>query len=151
MSEAARPEHDHSMFDAELSGAMLNMHLLGRIMGWLKPYKRLLGISGVLVLINSTLAVVMEIVISRVLVDYIITGHTQSSMPDLGMIDLTIWLEQVAHLDPIPAAGLLFAILMTIYAITGHLHRMTLIGAIVGGLRDLVEDLVEDVFDAAVA
>ena len=56
MSEAARPEHDHSMFDAELSGAMLNMQLLGRIMGWFKPYKRLLGISGILVLINSTLA-----------------------------------------------------------------------------------------------
>ena len=129
------------MFDAELSGAVLNLQLLGRIIQWLKPYGKMLALSGVLVLINSTIAVVMEIIISRVLVDYIIRGHTQSSMPDLGMIDLTKWTEAELHVEPIIAAGILFAAFMTIYAITGHLHRMSLISSIVRGLRDLRQDL----------
>ena len=60
---------DHSMFDAELSGAVLNMQLFGRIIRWLVPYRLSLLVSGVLVLIASCSAVVMEIVISRVLVD----------------------------------------------------------------------------------
>lgn len=141
MSEVKKAKRDYSMFDAELSGAMLNMHLLKRIISWLRPYSKLLAVSGVLVLINSTLAVIMEIVISRVLVDYIITGHTQSTMPDLGMIRLTIWVEDQFKLPPIFAAGLLFAIFMVAYAVTGHLHRMTLINSIVQGLRDLRQDL----------
>ena len=62
MSEAST-ERDHAMFDAELSGAVLNMHLLGRLMRWLKPYRVSLIASTVLVLIASYAAVVMEIVI----------------------------------------------------------------------------------------
>lgn len=141
MSEVTRADRDHSMFDAELSGAMLNMHLLKRIIGWLRPYSGTLAVSGVLVLINSTLAVLMEIIISRVLVDYIITGHTKSNMPDLGMIKLTIWLQKTLQVAPLFAAGLLFAIVMVGYAITGHMQRMTLISSIVRGLRDLRQDL----------
>ena len=79
------------MFDAELSGAVLNMHLLGRLMRWLKPYRFSLVLSTILVLIASYAAVVMEILISRVLVDYIIVGQSESPMPDMGMIELTIW------------------------------------------------------------
>lgn len=141
MSEAGRVDRDHSMFDAELSGAMLNMHLLKRIIGWLRPYSKTLAVSGVLVLINSTLAVVMEIIISRVLVDYIITGHIKSNMPDLGMISLTIWVQKTLQIPAIFAAAMLFAVCMVTYAVTGHMHRMTLISAIVRGLRDLRQDL----------
>ncbi|HKI74322.1 MAG TPA: ABC transporter ATP-binding protein [Pseudomonadales bacterium] len=141
MSEAGRADRDHSMFDAELSGTVLNLQLLGRIIRWLVPYRKILMVSGVLILINSTVAVVMEIIISRVLVDYIIQGHTRSSMPDLGMIDLTLWAEQVFTAKPIVAAGGLFACFMVTYAVTGHLHRMTLISSIVRGLRDLRQDL----------
>ena len=35
-------QRDHSMFDADLSGAALNMHLLGRLLQWLKPYRKAL-------------------------------------------------------------------------------------------------------------
>ena len=82
------------MFDAELSGAVLNMHLLGRLLSWLKPYRLSLIASIVLILISSLCAVLMEVVISRVLVDYIIVGDTESIMPDLGMIGLTVELER---------------------------------------------------------
>jgi ATP-binding cassette subfamily B protein len=132
---------DHSMFDAELSGTVLNMQLFARIMKWLRPYRLALFFSAILILIASFSAVVMEVIISRVLVDYIIVGETDSLMPDLGMIELTIWLEQSLGLEPIFAAGLIFLALMFVLAVTGHLHRMLLVGAIVNGLRDLRQDL----------
>ncbi len=129
------------MFDAELSGAVLNLQLFVRIMRWLRPYRISLYISAILILIASFCAVVMEVVISRVLVDYIIVGETESLMPDLGTIELTMWLEQSLGIEPIFAAGLIFLVLMLVLAVTGHAHRMFLVGAIVNGLRDLRQDL----------
>ncbi len=139
MSETAA--RDHSMFDAELSGSVLNLHLFGRLMRWLKPYRLSLLVSMVMVLVASYATVVMEILISRVLVDYIIVGETESEMPDLGMIELTKQVEVLLEVSPLFAAGILFAILMSIVALAGHWHRMTLSGAIVKGLRDLRQDL----------
>ena len=132
---------DHSMFDAELSGAVLNMHLLGRLVQWLKPYRSNLILSTVLVLIASYAAVMMEILISRVLVDYIIVGETESPMPDMGMIELTIWIERQTGLSSLNSAGLLFFIIMVLFSLAGHWHRLTLTRAIVKGLRDLRQDL----------
>ena len=132
---------DHSMFDAELSGSVLNMRLLGRLMQWLTPYRLSLLASTALVLVASYATVVMEILISRVLVDYIIIGETDSEMPDLGMIELIQKVEMFLAVSPLTAAGLLFAFLMSIVALAGHWHRMTLSGAIVKGLRDLRQDL----------
>ena len=141
------PRRDHSMFDAELSGAVLNLQLLARIVRWLSPYRLRLGLSAVLVLLTSFVTVLMEVVISRVLVDYIIVGGARDAaegridMPDLGMIELTRWLEATLGLSPLYAAGLLFFVLLTIASIGGHLHRMTLIVSIVRALRDLRQDL----------
>ncbi len=132
---------DHSMFDAELSGAVLNLQLFGRLVRWLKPYRFMLILSTVLVLVASYAAVVMEILISRVLVDYIIVGEADSPMPDLGMIELTIWIERQTGLSSLNSAGLLFFVVMVIFAIAGHWHRLTLTSAIVKGLRDLRQDL----------
>lgn len=138
MSEAKR---NYAMFDAELSGNVLNMQLLGRIGKWLLPYKFQLFLSAILVLITSFFAVLLEIIISRVLVDFVIMGEVDSNMPDLGMIALTEWLAQLTGWPPIYAAGFLFFIFMSIFGFTGHLHRLTLVRAIVNGLRDLRQDL----------
>ncbi len=138
MSEAKR---DYGMFDAELSGNVLNMQLLGRIWRWLTPYKLSLVVSSVLVLATSFLAVILEVIISRVLVDYVIVGEADSNMPDLGMIALTEWLVSVSGWPPIYVAGGLFFVVMSVFAVTGHFHRLTLIHAIVNGLRDLRQDL----------
>ncbi|MDE0758302.1 MAG: ABC transporter ATP-binding protein, partial [Pseudomonadales bacterium] len=134
-------ERDHAMFDAELSGAVLNFHLLKRIVSWLKPYRIRLLVSGVLVLIASFTSVVMEVVISRVLVDYIIVGDANSVMPDLGMIEVTQSVEALFALPPLYAAGVIFFVLMSLSAVLGHWHRLTLIDAIVRALRDLRQDL----------
>ncbi|HIG39076.1 MAG: ABC transporter ATP-binding protein [bacterium] len=138
---AGQPARDHAMFDAELSGAVLNVQLLSRLLKWLRPYSSKLYLSAVLILITSFLAVLMEVIISRVLVDYIIIGEPNSVMPDLRMIELTQWIEVQLGLDPLFAAGLLFFIVMTIFPVVGHYHRLTLISAIVQGLRDLRQDL----------
>lgn len=140
MSEVTETR-DYSAFDAELSGAVLNLQLFGRLMHWLEPYRISLVVSSILILISSFAAVVMEIVISRVLVDYIIIGETDSMMPDLGMIGLTQWIESRFSLDPLYAAGVLFFILMVVFGLAGHWHRMTLNSAIVKGLRDLRQSL----------
>ena len=140
-NEMSEPERDYALFDAELSGAVLNLQLLGRIVRWLHPYRGSLVVSAFLILVASCCAVVMEVVISRVLVDYIIVGETDSLMPDLGMIDLTRWLEVQLGLQPLFAAGLIFFVLMILFALTGHAHRLTLVGAIVNALRDLRQDL----------
>ena len=132
---------DHSMFEAELSGSVLNMRLLSRLMQWLRPYRLSLIASTVLVLIASYATVLMEILISRVLVDYIIVGETDSQMPDLGMIEMTRWLETFLSVSPMVALGILFALLMSVVGLAGHWHRMTLSSAIVKGLRDLRQDL----------
>ncbi len=140
-NEMSEPERDYALFDAELSGAVLNLQLLGRIVRWLHPYRGSLVVSAFLILVASCCAVVMEVVISRVLVDYIIVGETDSLMPDLGMIELTRWLEVQLGLEPLFAAGLIFFVLMILFALTGHAHRLTLVGAIVNALRDLRQDL----------
>ena len=140
-SSQVKAETDHGMFDAELSGTVLNLQLLRRIMGWLKPFKLRLAFSAVLILAASCVAVMMEIIISRVLVDYIIVGEVNSNMPDLGMIALTRWVESYLGIEPIFAAGLLFLLAMCITALAGHAHRLTLISAIVNALRDLRQDL----------
>ena len=52
-----KPENarDYSMFDAEISGAVLNLSLLRRLLRWLKPYRVTFGISAILVILASTL------------------------------------------------------------------------------------------------
>ena len=110
-----RPKrHDHSMFEAELSGNVLNLHLLGRIMHWLKPYRLGLFVSAFFVLAASVLAVLMEIVISLVLVDYIIIGQSDGNMPDLGMIELTQWIEHSLGIPALFSAGIVFFVAMTV-------------------------------------
>ncbi len=135
------PKRDYSTFDSELSGAVLNLHLFGRIMHWLNPYRLVLFFSLVLILIASYFTVIMEIMISRVLVDYIIVGDTESPMPDLYMIEATQWVERQLGIEPIFAAGLIFFVIMVLFTFVGHAHRMTLIGSIVKALRDLRQDL----------
>ena len=136
-----KPDRDHAMFDAELSGNVLNFQLLKRVLTWLVPYRLSLWVSGALVLVASFAAVLMEVVISRVLVDYIIVGDADSPMPDLGLIALTQQLEATFGLPALYVAGGLFFVLMSIVALLGHWHRLTLIDAIVKALRDLRQDL----------
>jgi ATP-binding cassette subfamily B multidrug efflux pump len=141
--ENIKPKKDHSVFETELSGAVLNFQLLARIFFWLRPYRLKLVLSAILVLIASFAAVLLEILISRVLVDYIIMKDSDSLMPDMGMISLTQFLERETQFGDLFSVGLLFFSITVIQGVTGHWHRMTLTASIVKGLRDLRQDLFE--------
>ncbi len=135
------PKRDYAMFEADLSGAVLNMHLLGRLMHWLKPYKFSLLISSVLVLIASTLQVLLPIIISLVAIDHIIRGESGADTPDLGLIELNTYLADAMNLPPLIVACLIYGVVQIAWAFTGHAHRMTLIDAVINALRDLRLDL----------
>lgn len=132
---------NYAMFEAELSGAVLNLALLGRLLRWLRPYRITFAVSGVLVLVASTLQVLMPVVLSLVVIDHIIQGETETHAPDLGMIDVTEWLASALALPPLAAACLLYVALQIAWAVTGHAHRMTLVSSVINGLRDLRLDL----------
>ena len=139
--KASSESRDHSVFESELSGAVLNAQLLSRIFLWLKPYRRSLSVSILLVLIASMAAVLLEVIISRVLVDYIIMGDIESVMPDLGMIYLTQLVEKETQFGSLISVGIIFLLIIIVQGLAGHLHRMTLTLSIVRGLRDLRQDL----------
>ena len=134
---------DYSMFDAELSGTAMNLTLLRRLMKWLQPYRRTFAFSVVLVLISSTLAVLLPVVMSIVIIDHIILQEVDVQTLDLGTIETTEWLAQQSGLSMIAAACLLYGGLQLMWAVTGHLHRMTLVTSVINGLRDLRQDLFE--------
>jgi len=138
--EAARGR-DYALFEAELSGAVMNMSLLRRLLRWLKPYRITFGVSAVLILAASTLQVLMPVVLSLVVIDHILRGETDSHAPDLGMLELNVWLTDALGIHPLLAACLLYAALHLGWALTSHAHRLTLISSVINGLRDLRLDL----------
>ncbi|MEE2783666.1 MAG: ABC transporter ATP-binding protein [Pseudomonadota bacterium] len=141
------PNRDYSMFEADLSGAVLNVHLLGRLFKWLKPYKFSLAISSVLVLISSTLQVLLPIIISLVVIDDILgfdsaaRSLTNAAKPDFGLSELNAQLVAETGMPPLIVACLMYGVIQILWAVTGHAHRMTLIAAVINGLRDLRRDL----------
>lgn len=138
---ADRARRDHSMFDAELSGQVLNLKLVRRLFGWLRPYRATFVVSSILILVTSALQVMLPVIISLVVIDHLILGGSGTLSPDLGMIDATEWIAATFDIAPLLAACVLYAVLQLSWAVTGHLHRMTLITAVINGLRDLRQDL----------
>jgi ATP-binding cassette subfamily B protein len=141
MAENTAPRRDYSMFDAELSGAVLNLSLLRRLLAWMKPYRITFGISALLILFASTLQVLLPVIISLVVIDHIIRGETESVTPDLGMVEATEWITATLGVHPLLAACILYSLLYLGWAVAGHAHRMTLISSVINGLRDLRQDL----------
>ncbi len=134
-------KRDYSVFDAELSGQVLSLKLLRRLMKWMKPYRLTLIISAVLVLVSSSLQVLMPVVLSLVVIDHIIMGVTDHLVPDMGTIAAANSLAETLSLSPLFAACLLYAVIHVLWTLTGHLHRMTLTASVINGLRDLRLDL----------
>ncbi len=138
-SQAKQAPRDHSMFDADLSGEILNMRLLQRLWAWLQPYRATLLLSAALVLLASFFAVLMPIVFTVVVIDHIILGTQET--PSLGMVALQEWLSSALDFSPIAAACLIYGVLQLAWALLRHQHTLTLTRAVLNGLRDLRRDL----------
>ena len=144
MAETARmtpSRRDYSMFDAELTGAVMNLSLLRRLLHWMKPYRVTFAVSAVLVLLASTLQILLPMVVSLVGIDYVIGGRTDTGTPDMGLVELTVAISEGLGLPPLLAACCLYVVLQLAWAVTVHAHRMTLITSVIKGLRDLRLDL----------
>ena len=138
---AKKDQRDYAMFDADISGAVLNLQLLRRLLKWLAPYKLSLAVSTVLVLIASALQVMLPIIISLVAIDHIIRGESDADSPDFGLIEFNQNLASTIGISELLAACLLYGTIQFAWAVCGHAHRMTLIGPVINGLRDLRLDL----------
>ena len=136
-----KTQRDYALFEAELSGAALNLELLGRLLTWLRPYRFTFCISAVLVIITSGLQVLLPIVLSLVVIDHIIRGQADPNIPDFGLINLTDSAASYFSIHPLWVACVLYGLLQLAWAITGHAHRLTLISSVINGLRDLRLDL----------
>ncbi len=134
-------DRDYSLFESELTGAALNLSMLGRLLKWLSPYKRQLLVSIVLVLLASTLQIMLPIMISIVAIDHILNEADDSNTPDFGLIELNNFCSTFFNMPPLLTACCLFFFIQVLWAITGHAHRMTLADAVVKGLRDLRKDI----------
>ena len=134
-------ERDYSVFEADISGAALNLTLLRRLLGWLGPYKGLIAISSILVLIASALQILLPIVISLVVIDHILRGNPSNNSPDFGLVELNIRLSEVFGLPPLIIACGMYVVFQLGSATIGHAHRLTLVQAVINGLRDLRLDL----------
>ena len=129
------------MFDAELSGAVLNLSLLRRVLGWMKPYRLMFSLSAVLVLLWSTLHVMLPVILSVVVIDHILRNEAESLAPDFGLIGVTESLAATLNITPLIAACIIYAVVQVLWAVVGHAHRQTLIASVINGLRDLRLDL----------
>ena len=144
-----QPRRDYAMFEAELSGQMFNMRLLRRLLHWVAPYRRSIAVSLLLVLIGSTLRTLMPLLQSVVVIDHILlpvaTINTHAAVAhhpiDFGLPAFNDWLSVLSGWHPLAVASALFFTLLIAEAASGHWQRMTLIRAVVGGLKDLRHDL----------
>ncbi|MEC7957213.1 MAG: ABC transporter ATP-binding protein [Pseudomonadota bacterium] len=134
-------KRDYAIFEADISGAVLNMQLLRRLLRWLAPYRAQLFLSTVLVLLASALQILLPIIISLVVIDHILRDESSADTPDFGMIDFNNSIASTLEISSLMAACVLYGVLQILGALFGHAHRMTLIQAVINGLRDLRLDL----------
>jgi len=143
MTDSIPDKLDHSIFDAELHGQNVNLELLGRLLRWVKPHRKLAGFSLVLVIIASVLAVLLPVIVTRVVIDTIILRNHRIVLPDFGMIELNNWLQQLTGLEAILSACLLFGCFTLICHTLYHFHRVTFAKTVLYSLRDMRHDLFQ--------
>ena len=74
-------------------------------------------------------------------IDHILRDESSADTPDFGMIDFNNSIASTLEISPLMAACVLYGVLQILGALFGHAHRMTLIQAVINGLRDLRLDL----------
>lgn len=137
---SAKPR-DYGIFDAEIAGKAFDMRLLRRLLHWMRPHRRTLAISGLLVVASSVLAILMPIIISRVVIDGVLAGGQPLAMPDFGMTALVHQVSAVAGVGMLAAACGVYLLITSLWAVAAHFHRVYLVAAVLGALRDLRHDL----------
>jgi ATP-binding cassette subfamily B protein len=132
---------DHSIFEADIEGQAMNMQYLRRLLGWVGPHKRLAAGSILLVLGASTLAILMPVVVTRVVIDGVIMGEPNALLPDFGMNALNAWVMSLTGFSALTSACLIFAAFTVVCHTLYHLHRVSFSKTVLASLRDMRHDL----------
>ncbi len=143
MSEATESRRNYELFDAELSGAVLNTRLLLRLLKWMRPYWKTLATSLIAVCATSLLAIALPIIISVVVIDHVLHQQSTAVAPGFGTVWLTEWIASNTGWSLLISACALYVAAQLLWAFTSHLHRMTLTQTVINGLRDLRHDLFQ--------
>jgi ATP-binding cassette, subfamily B, multidrug efflux pump len=132
----------YSAFDAQLTHSALNMKMFVRLLGWLKPYRRMVFVSVIFVLVSAVISVMIPVVMGRVVIDNILVPveHSQH-LADYGMGELVAAVTALTTLPPLLAAVLVYAMLVLSSAVAMYIHRVTLSRSVLQALRDLRIDL----------
>ena len=102
-------KRDYAIFEADISGAVLNMQLLRLLpLAETAPYKLQLLLSTVLVLLASTLQILLPIIISLVVIDHVLRDESSTDTPDFGMIEFNQSLAGTLDIPPLLAACILY-------------------------------------------
>lgn len=145
MSDTAAPSRparrNHAVFDDEMEARGFDFGLLGRLMHWMKPYRRMGLLSIVFVLLAASAAVLAPIVVSRVVVDGILLPASNEGAPDFGQKALNGFLSDMLTVHPIVSACMLYGLWTLLWAAFGHGFRVLLVRTVLNGLRDLRRDL----------
>ena len=132
---------DHSIFDADIEGKAMNVQYLKRILHWVRPHRYQAAGSILLVLAASTLAIMMPVVVSRVVIDGVIMENTEALLPDFGLNELNARLAELTGLSPLAAACLLYGVIVLVCHTLYHRHRISFAGTVLSSLRDMRHDL----------
>ncbi|MEX1153863.1 ABC transporter ATP-binding protein [Parvibaculum sp.] len=144
MSDTTHPEkqaRDYAIFDDEMEARGFDFRLIGRLMHWLRPYRRQGYIALLFVLLAASAAVLAPVVVSRVVVDGILLPTADAGAPDFGQKALNAFLADLFTLHPIVAACFLYGLWTLLWAGFGHGFRVMLARTVLNGLRDLRRDL----------
>lgn len=132
---------DHAVFDADIHGQAFNAQLLGRVFGWVKPHGRLGLISLALAALASLLAVLLPVIVTRVVIDGVIRGEADLTLPDFGMIDLNDWFSGLIGVSSLTSACILYGLFTILCHTLFHIHRVTFARTVLLSLRDMRHDL----------
>ena len=135
------PTRDHAVFEAEIEGQAMNLQYLKRIGTWVKPHKIKATVSILLVLVASTLAVLLPVLLSGIVVDGILMNATEKTIPDFGLSAVNLWLRQFTGFSEIASACILYGLLTVFCHTFYHLHRVSLARVVLYSLRDMRHDL----------
>lgn len=132
---------DHSVFDADIHGQAMNLHYLGRILGWAKPHAGT-GIASIgLVLLAATLTVLLPVLIGRVVIDGVLFDTPSNTAPDFGLTWLTLSVSDWLDTSTMTGACALFIFMTLLCHGLYHAHRVLLSRTVLNALRDLRHDL----------
>ena len=138
----AQPTRNYSAFDAELTHRAFNWRLFLRLLQWTKPYRAMLIVSAVLIVVSVVLGALMPVFQYRVVVDEILAPTTASNnMPDFYLGDILHWVRHQFALEPLTAAAIMYIALFAAQTLIGLAQQLLLTSGTLKTLRDLRIDL----------